>query len=59
MDISNLDLLTVKEVAEILDVSDMTVRTIILKGDLKSFKVGNQYKIPKAELEIYLESRIT
>ena len=59
MDISNLDLLTVKEVAEILDVSDMTVRTIILKGDLKSFKVCNKYKIPKAELEIYLESRIT
>ena len=59
MKTENLELLTVKEVAKRLDVSDMTIRTLILKGELKSFKIGNQYKIPEKNLEFYLEKRST
>lgn len=51
-----MDLLTIPEVAEVLKVSQSTVRRMILKGELAAFKVGNrgQLRIEKHELEIYL-----
>ena len=52
--LSNLDkyhdLLTVKEVAEILRVSENVVYSMIKKDQLKFFRFGRDYKIPKAWL---------
>jgi excisionase family DNA binding protein len=42
---------TIKEVSEILKVSTQTIRNLIKKGDLDSFKVGWLIRIPRQEVE--------
>lgn len=40
------ELLTVKEVAELLKTSRVQVRKMIQNGDLSAVKVGREYRIP-------------
>ena len=49
------DLLTVKEVAEILRVSQPTVLRMIDDGELRAIRVRNQWRIRRSELEDYLQ----
>ena len=49
------DLLTVKEVAEILRVSQPTVLRMIEDGELPAIRVRNQWRIRRAELDAYLQ----
>lgn len=51
------DLLTVKEVAEILRVSQPTVLRMIEDGELPAIRVRNQWRIRRAELDAYLQGR--
>lgn len=44
---------TVAEVAKILRVSEATVRTLLESGELKGFKVGNQWRINEEDLNAY------
>lgn len=48
------ELLTIKEVAEFLKVSERTVRNWIDKGELKAFRFGLQYRIKKADFENFI-----
>ena len=46
---------TVKEVAEILSMAEITIRQWIQHGKIKSNKIGNSRRIPESELKRILE----
>lgn len=48
---------TVEEVADILKVSEQTVRTLIRQKKLKSFRVGVQIRIRKADLDLFMSQQ--
>ncbi len=50
-------LLTVQDVAGLLQVAVPTVRTYLRQGDLTKIKVGHGVRISRAELERYLVER--
>lgn len=52
----NNQYLTIKEVAEILDVTDRAVQKWVQDGRLKSYKVGGNYRIRPQDLLDYLEN---
>lgn len=48
MGLDNLpEIITVKQLAEFLQVSELTVKRAIKAGDLKAFKVGRDWRIEK------------
>lgn len=49
------NLLTVEEVAEFLRVSPLMVYRLANKGIIKSIKVGSLVRIPKEELENFIQ----
>ena len=53
------ELLTVREVADTMRVSTMTVYRLIRGGDLPATRVGKHFRIPTRDLEGYLESQST
>jgi excisionase family DNA binding protein len=52
-----LKLLTLREVADALQVSERTIRRLVNRGDLVGFKVGDrgQVRVKSEDLEAYLE----
>jgi excisionase family DNA binding protein len=50
-------LLTVREVAETMRVSNMTVYRLIRAGELPAIRVGKHFRIREQELSQYLESQ--
>lgn len=48
---------TLKEVAELLRVSKLTVRRYVKAGSLPAYKLGRDLRIKKSELEVFIESR--
>lgn len=52
-----LKLLTLRDVAEALQVSERTIRRLVNRGDLVGFKVGDrgQVRVKSEDLEAYLE----
>lgn len=51
MGLDNLpDILTVKELAEFIKVSDQTIARAIKAGELKAFKVGREWRVEKEEV---------
>jgi len=51
------DILTVEEVAEILKIGMTQAYRIVRSGDLKGYKEGKDWKIPKQALNDYVISR--
>jgi len=49
------NLMGIKEVAEKLDISNSTVKKLIVSGELKAIKVGSQYKIPESSFTAFIE----
>lgn len=49
------DLLTVKEVAGVLRVSQPTVLRMIDDGELRAIRVRNQWRIRRSDLDDYLQ----
>ena len=47
------DVMDVKQVSHLLDVSTKTVYKLIRDGSLSSLKVGREFRIPKVELMRY------
>lgn len=45
---------TVKEIAELLEVSKNTAYHLVRSGKLRSVKIGRQFRVPKSALEDYL-----
>ena len=52
-------LLTVNEVADLLRVSRMTVYRLIKQGDMPSLKVGRSYRLREEDVHSYLNERYT
>lgn len=52
-----MKLLTLREVADALQVSERTIRRLVSRGDLTGFKVGDrgQVRVRNEDLEAYLE----
>jgi excisionase family DNA binding protein len=44
------DILTVQDLCKMLKIGRSTAYRLIQSGAIKSFKIGNNYKIPKAEV---------
>lgn len=53
------ELLTVKEVAELLKTSRTQIRKMIQNGELSAVKVGREYRIPLVCLKEYVEANLT
>jgi len=51
--------MTVREVAETMRVSTMTVYRLIKSGDLRALRVGAHFRIRRVYLDAFLESRTT
>ena len=45
---------TIAQVAEKLQVSEKTVRRMLVSGELPGYKIGGQYRIKAAELESWI-----
>lgn len=54
-----MKLLTLREVADALQVSEKTVRRLVNRGDLAGFKVGDrgQVRIMQEDLDAYLQTQ--
>ena len=50
------EVLTIKEVAEKLKVSDRTVRNWVESGKLKAFRFGLQYRIKAEDFETFIKN---
>ncbi len=48
------DILSVKQLCEILDIGKNTAYRLLQSGEIKSIKIGKVYKIPKKEVHKYL-----
>lgn len=53
-----MEILNIRQVAEILKTSQKIVRKIIARGDLESYKSGTKYMITKQSLDNYLKKTI-
>ncbi len=51
------DVMTSREVAEILRVHPYTVNSLIRAGKLSAFKISNRYRIRREDLEEFMEGR--
>ncbi len=51
-----MELLTVKEVAKKLKISEVTVRRWIKKDKLKAIRIGRDYRIKKKNFKEFLDS---
>ncbi len=48
-------ILSIKQAAEKLGVTDRTVQNLILRGDLHGFQVGERWKVEEEEIAAYIE----
>lgn len=56
MSLENLpDVVTVKQLAEFLQVSEMTVKRALKSEDLKGFKVARDWRVEKGEVIKWLK----
>ena len=52
------DILTIEEVAEALKIGTSQAYKIVRSGDLKGYKEGKDWKVPKVSLINYIEKRV-
>lgn len=56
MGIENLqDIVTIKELADFLKISEITIRRAIDSGDLKALKIGKSWRIEKEAVTKWLK----
>ena len=51
-------ILLVEDVAQVLKCSESHVRTLIRSGEIKAHLVGRTYRIPRENLESYINTKI-
>lgn len=51
----NKRFLTMKQVEELLGVSERTIYRIMQKGDLKGFKTGHAWRFEESDIEDYVK----
>lgn len=52
------DILTPEDVMEYLDIGKNSVYDILNSGELKAFKIGRKWKIPRKELDNYINNQV-
>ena len=52
------DILTPEEVMEYLNIGRNAIYTLLKSGDLKAFRVGRNWKIPRKELDAYIDRMV-
>jgi len=52
------EVLTVKQVAEFLQMDERTIYKLAKQGDIPSFKVSNQWRFLKKDIESWVERKI-
>ena len=57
--LSDVKLLTVKEIALIMRVSGMTVYRLVHNGELESIRVGRSFRVPAQAVNKYLRAAFT
>lgn len=57
MALPKADLMTVREVAQMMRVSNMTVYRLVKGGDLGAVRIGKNYRIRKNDVIAYLMRR--
>jgi len=58
MGLENLiDIVTVKQLAEFLQVNEQTIKRAIKAGELKAFKVGRDWRIEKESVIEWLKQK--
>lgn len=55
---SNVNFLTVQEVAELMRVSKMTVYRMVHAGELPAVRFGRSYRVPQNAVEAFLKSAV-
>ncbi|MCU6478896.1 excisionase family DNA binding protein [Arthrobacter silviterrae] len=55
---SNVNFLTVQEVAELMRVSKMTVYRMVHAGELPAVRFGRSYRVPQNAVEAILKSTV-
>lgn len=53
------DILTVDDVADALKIGTSQVYRILRSGELKGYKEGKDWKIPKISLESYIRKKVS
>lgn len=53
----DLPFYTIKQVAEHLQLSDKSIRRMIKAGELVAHKIGAQYRVSKADFDVFLRLR--
>lgn len=51
------EILTVKQLAEFLQISDQTIARAVKSGDLKGFKVGREWRFEKEKVLEWLNAK--
>lgn len=51
------DVLTPIQIKKILNVGKNRIYSMLKSGEINSIKIGNQYRIPKQNLNIYLNKK--
>ena len=52
------DILTITELAEALKIGSTQAYKIVRSGEIKAFKEGKDWKIPKISLESYIREKV-
>jgi excisionase family DNA binding protein len=55
--LDNIQLLTLNEAAELLQVSTRTLQRMIHSGEMPALKVGGQWRVREAQLRQWVENR--
>ena len=55
---SDVNFLTVQEVAELMRVSKMTVYRMVHAGELPAVRFGRSYRVPQNAVEAYLKAAV-
>lgn len=53
----DLEIYTLEEIAQLLQVTRRTIYTWVKDGKLKAFKVGRGWRVTREELDTFLNSR--
>lgn len=54
---SYVELITIDELCELLMIGRSTAYSLLRNNDIKAFKIGKVWKIPKASIEQYIIER--
>lgn len=52
------DILTTDEVMELLNIGKNAMYKLLASGDLKAFRVGRNWKIPRKEVDAYIDRMV-